>query len=73
MISLEAQVKSIQGVIGTSEQGDVINQEAIKPAQTKLSLAFCVFTSALCESVIFGVVCQYSLQYLWRASNNKLL
>ncbi len=28
-----------------------MNQEAIKPAQTKLSLAFCVFTSALCESV----------------------
>ncbi len=31
--------------------GDVMNQEAIKPAQTKLSLAFCVFISALCESV----------------------
>ncbi len=28
-----------------------MNQEAIKPAQTKLSLAFCVFISALCESV----------------------
>ncbi len=28
-----------------------MNQEAIKPAETKLSLAFCVFTSALCESV----------------------
>ncbi len=31
--------------------GDVTNQEAIKPAQTKLSIAFCVFTSALCEIV----------------------
>ncbi len=39
VIGLEAHVKSIQGVIGTSEQGDVTNQEAIKPAQTKLSLA----------------------------------
>ncbi len=43
--------------------GDVTKQEAIKSAQTKLSLAFCVFTSALCETVLvlFGVVCQYSL------------
>ncbi len=40
-----------------------MSQEAIKPTQTKLSLAFCVFTSALCESVcLFGVVCQYSLE-----------
>ncbi len=31
--------------------GDVTNQDAIKPAKTKLSLAFCVFTSALCEIV----------------------
>ncbi len=31
-----------------------MNQETIKPAQTKLSLAFCVFTSALCE-----IVCHY--------------
>ncbi len=40
--------------------GDIMNQEAIKTAQTKLSLAFCVFTSALCETVLvlFGVVCQ---------------
>ncbi len=28
-----------------------MNQKAIRPAQTKLSLAFCVFTSTLCESV----------------------
>ncbi len=37
--------------------------KAITPSQTKLSLAFCVFTSALCETVLvlFGVVCQYSL------------
>ncbi len=27
--------------------GDVTDQEAIKPAQTKLSLAFCIFTSTL--------------------------
>ncbi len=34
-----------------------MKQESIKPAQTKLSLAFCVFTSALCETVLvlFGV------------------
>ncbi len=61
LISLEAHVKSIQGVIESSER--VTNQEAIKSAQTKLSLEFCVFTSALCETVLvlFGVVCQYSL------------
>ncbi len=54
-------MKSIQGVIESSER--VTNQEAIKSAQTKLSLEFCVFTSALCETVLvlFGVVCQYSL------------
>ncbi len=31
--------------------GDVMNQEAIKPAQTKLSHTCCVFTSTLCEIV----------------------
>ncbi len=42
--------------------GDVTNQEAIKPAQTKLSLACCVFTSALCETVLvlIGVVCLFN-------------
>ncbi len=55
--------------------GDVMNQEAIKPAQTKLSLAFCVFTSTMCETVLvlFGVVCQYLISQKWRASSNKLL
>ncbi len=55
--------------------GDVTNQEAIKPAQTKLSLAFCVFTSTLGETVLvlFSVVCQYLITQKWRASNNKLL
>ncbi len=52
-----------------------MNQETIKPAQTKLSLAFSVFTGALCETalVLFGVVCQYLITQKWRASNNKLL
>ncbi len=50
LISLEAHVKSIQGVLGR-QSGWRPNQEAIKPAQTKLSLTFCVFTGALCQSV----------------------
>ncbi len=41
--------------------GDM-NQEAIKPAQTKLSLAFCVFTSALCE-IVCPIWCCLSLLY----------
>ncbi len=50
-----------------------MNQEAIKPAQKKLSVAFCVFTSAVCETVLvlFGVVCQYLISQKWRASSNK--
>ncbi len=53
-----------------------MNQEAIKPAQAKLSLAFCVYTGALCElSVLFGVACHYfnTKRQIWRASNDKLL
>ncbi len=47
------------------------------PAQTKLSLAFCVFTSALCEIVcpiwfcLFLIIIQR--KQIWRTSNNKLL
>ncbi len=38
-----------------------MNQEAIKPAQTKRSLDFFVSSQALCVklSVLFGVVCHY--------------
>ncbi len=54
MISLEAHVKSIQGVIGTSER--VTSQTG------KLSLAFCFFTSALCEFVC-PICCCLSLLY----------
>ncbi len=62
VINLEAHVKSFQGVIGTSLRvGDVTNQEAIKPAQTKLSLVCFVSSQVLCVklSVLFGVVCHY--------------
>ncbi len=57
------------GVMGR-QSGWRHEQEAIKPAQTKLSLACCVFTSALCETVLvlFGVVCQYWITQKWRAS-----
>ncbi len=57
------------GVMGR-QSGWRHEQEAIKPAQTRLSLACCVFTSALCETVLvlFGVVCQYWITQKWRAS-----
>ncbi len=60
VISLEAHVKSIPRCNRDVRAGDVTNQEAIKPTQMKLSLAFCVFTSALCE-IVCSIWCCLSL------------
>ncbi len=51
MISLESRCEINPRCNWNVRAGDDTNQEAIKPAQMKLSLAFCVFTSTLCESV----------------------